>query len=159
MKRIDKPLKMIISAISVLFFLTVVISVVMQIVFRFVLRISVPWTEELARLAIIWMAFFGIILVQADREMIRTDFFIARLPLKIRKLIERLINIASIILLLAILRGAIEMLEHASTMTMSAIVWLNASVMYYPVIIATPLIIIYLIRDILLPISEKRKEN
>lgn len=159
MKMINNPFKLVISSLGVLFFLTVIISVVMQIVFRFILRISVPWTEELARLAVIWMTFFGIILVQADRESIRTDFLVNKLPLKVRYLLEKVVNLASIILLLAILRGSIEMLEFTSGVTMSSITWLSSCVLYYPVIIAIPLIIIYLIRDMFIPTSEVRKEN
>lgn len=159
MKMINNPFKLVISSLGVLFFLTVIISVVMQIVFRFILRISVPWTEELARLAVIWMTFFGIILVQADRESIRTDFLVNKLPLKVRYLLEKVVNLASIILLLAILRGSIEMLEFTSGVTMSSITWLSSCVLYYPVIIAIPLVIIYLIRDMFIPTSEVRKEN
>jgi len=159
MKMISKPFKLIISTLGILFFLTVIFNVIMQIVFRFILRISVPWTEELARLAVIWMTFFGIVLVQADRESIRTDFFVNKLPLKVKYLLEKLTNLASIILLLVILRGAIEMLEFTSGVTMSSITWLSSCVLYYPVIIAIPLLIVYLIRDIFIPTSETRKEN
>jgi TRAP-type C4-dicarboxylate transport system permease small subunit len=159
LKKINKPIVMLISALGILFFLTVIVSVVMQIVFRFVLRISVPWTEELARLAVIWMTFFGIILVQADRESIRTDFFINKLPLKMRSVLEKIVNLVSIVLLLVILRGAIEMLPHASGVTMSSIVWLRSTVLYYPVIIAIPFLVAYLIRDLFIPTPETRKEN
>jgi len=159
MKMISKPFKLIISTLGILFFLTVIFNVIMQIVFRFILRISVPWTEELARIAVIWMTFFGIVLVQADRESIRTDFLVNKLPLKVKYLLEKLTNLASIVLLLVILRGAVDMLEFSSGVTMSSIVWLSSSVLYYPVIIAIPLLIVYLIRDIFIPTSETRKEN
>ena len=159
MKMISKPFKLVISTLGVLFLLTVILSVVMQIVFRFILRISVPWTEELARLAVIWMTFFGIVLVQADRESIRTDFLVNKLPLKVKYLLEKLTNLASIVLLLVILRGAIEMLEFSSGVTMSSITWLSSSVLYYPVIIAIPFLIVYLIRDMFIPPTETRKEN
>jgi len=159
MKMISKPFKLIISTLGILFFLTVIFNVIMQIVFRFILRISVPWTEELARLAVIWMTFFGIVLVQADRESIRTDFFVNKLPLKVKYLLEKLTNLASIVLLLVILRGSIDMLEFTYGVTMSSIIWLSSSVLYYPVIIAIPLLIVYLIRDMFIPTSETRKEN
>ena len=159
MKMISKPFKLIISTLGILFFLTVIFNVIMQIVFRFILRISVPWTEELARIAVIWMTFFGIVLVQADRESIRTDFLVNKLPLKVKYLLEKLTNLASIVLLLVILRGAVDMLEFSSGVTMSSITWLSSSVLYYPVIIAIPLLIVYLIRDIFIPTSETRKEN
>ena len=105
------------------------------------------------------MTFFGMVLVQADRENIRTDFFVNKLPLKVKYFLEKLTNLASIILLLAILRGSIEMLEFTSGVTMSSITWLSSCVLYYPVIIAIPLLIVYLIRDIFIPTAEARKEN
>lgn len=40
----------------------VVVTVFLQVLFRFVLKIPAPWTEEVARLAFVYMAFFGVVL-------------------------------------------------------------------------------------------------
>lgn len=148
MKRIKDPLKLAISGFSILILLTLTINVVMQVVFRYILQISVPWTEEAARLAIIWMVFFGLILVQADKEQIRTDYFINKLPVTLRVGLEKVINVCSILLLFVVFKGALGMLKHTSGVQMGAMPWLSSSVLYIPVLLALPLTVLYLIKDI-----------
>lgn len=159
MRNVKSLFKQIISGLNILFFLVLVINVVMQVIFRYVLKISVPWTEEAARLMVIWMVFFGMILVQADRENIRTDYFTRKLPAIVRVTLEKVVNLASIALLLVVFKGAVAMLGHAAGVTMSAMPWLSSTVLYIPVIITVPLIVGYLGRDIFFSASEIREED
>ena len=56
MKKLDKILESM-SAIVLLFML---VCVLLQVLFRFVLKISATWTEEFARMGYIWMVFLMI---------------------------------------------------------------------------------------------------
>ncbi|MCG8548645.1 MAG: TRAP transporter small permease [Alphaproteobacteria bacterium] len=55
------------------------ITVFLQVVFRYVIGIAVPWTEELARYLCVWMVFLGAAAVAARDEHIKVLFLLDRL--------------------------------------------------------------------------------
>jgi TRAP-type C4-dicarboxylate transport system permease small subunit len=66
------------------------VDVFVGVIFRYVLKNSLPWTEELARYLMIWLAFLcGSTLVKGS-ENTRLTFFLEKLPRRISNLIEYL---------------------------------------------------------------------
>ncbi|NEX46706.1 TRAP transporter small permease [Rhodobacter sp. ETT8] len=71
-----------------LLLMVVTVSVFGQVTVRFVLtaagvNISAPWTEELARYALIWMVFLGAGVGVRHAQMIALEFGVRKLPAKI----------------------------------------------------------------------------
>ncbi len=58
----------------------IVLLVVVQVVARYVLRISLPWPEELARFLLIWLTFAGAVVGTWQRAHFRVDVLTERLP-------------------------------------------------------------------------------
>lgn len=63
-------------------------AVLFQVLVRFVLtaagiNVSAPWTEELARYALIWMVFLGAGVGCRRAQMIALEFLVRRLPARI----------------------------------------------------------------------------
>ncbi len=58
--------------------LLMIITVSWQIVGRVVFKASTPWTEELAKLSLIWFTFLGSIGVLRNKEHLTVDLLLAR---------------------------------------------------------------------------------
>jgi TRAP-type C4-dicarboxylate transport system permease small subunit len=135
--------------ITITLFLCMVIAALLQILFRFVLRISVPWTEELARIFYVWVIFLGLVLVEADDNQIKTTFFIHKFPIKYRFAIQVCINIFCILFEMCLTVGAVIMLRQARTMNFGTMPFLPVSILYVPVVLSCPLVIWCLIRQLI----------
>lgn len=65
--------------------MTVLVSCVfLQVFSRYVLKSSVPWTEELARYALVYLTFSGAALATRRASNIRVDFVVESLPPRAR---------------------------------------------------------------------------
>lgn len=68
--------------------LAIVVSVTIQIVGRNILKISTPWTEELARYLLIWLTFLGAPVVLYRGEHLMVDLFYSKFPTKVRQFVH-----------------------------------------------------------------------
>lgn len=78
MKKLDKILESL-SAIVLLFML---VCVLLQVLFRFVLKISAPWTEEFARMGYIWMVFLMLPVLESRDEQLKVTYFLIKSPIR-----------------------------------------------------------------------------
>ncbi len=72
MKKIEK----ILESITAVILLVMLICCLLQVLFRFVLHISAPFTEEFARMGYIWMVFLTLPLLEAKNEQLKVTFFL-----------------------------------------------------------------------------------
>ena len=138
-------MKKIVDIIAAFVFISMMIIAVLQVIFRFVLEISVPWTEELARILYVYITFLGTILIEAENNQIKTTFIIDKLPRKPRYYAQVFLNIFSMFFLVCLFIGSILMLQSSLTMNFGTMPFLPVSVMYVPIIFSCPLVIYYLI--------------
>ena len=75
----------------------------LQILFRYVLKISAPWTEEAARYLMIWMALLASGLAFRSGEHFNVDFLANRLTPRHRTLLSHGTNLLSFIFILCII--------------------------------------------------------
>jgi TRAP-type C4-dicarboxylate transport system permease small subunit len=80
MKKFFDFLEQILKVALVFLLATMTIVVVIGIVARYILLISIPWTEELARYLMIWTGFFGFGVAYRKKELISVKLFVDRLP-------------------------------------------------------------------------------
>src|SRR5699024_9041135 len=90
-------MNLILKHILNLIFAILTTAVFTQVVFRFVLKKPLAWTEELAIYCLVWLTFLGAAYALSQRAHIGVDFFTQLFPLTIRKIIY---SIASLISLL-----------------------------------------------------------
>jgi TRAP-type C4-dicarboxylate transport system permease small subunit len=95
-----------------IFFIIMIVSLILQVIFRYFLKLSVPWTEELARFSIIWTVFLGTAIAFHDNEHIRVTVFSARIKsFRIKKYYNYLILFIITIFVSASFYGGIKILE------------------------------------------------
>ena len=157
--RIDPVVKFI-NFIATFIFVCILILAILQIFFRFILRISVPWTEELIRVLYVYVTFLGLILLEAEDNNIKAAFMIDKLPFKQRYIIQIFINIFSVFFLICMFIGAIIMFRSSNTMNFGTMPFLKVSVLYIPIIICCPLTTFYLVKQLFnFQIKEIKQED
>jgi TRAP-type C4-dicarboxylate transport system permease small subunit len=148
-KKKPDPVYRLIDFITAVLFIGLIFAALLQILFRFVLRISVPWTEELARILYVYITFLGLILLEAEDNSIKVTFLVDKLlPFKQRWLLQVFLNIFGIFFLVCLFIGAVTMFSNTHIMSFGTMPWLPVSAMYIPIMIACPLTIFYLIRQL-----------
>jgi TRAP-type C4-dicarboxylate transport system permease small subunit len=67
----------------VILYVTVVVIFV-QVIARYVLQIALPWTEEFARFAFIWLIFLANAMAERQKEHFRVSYFVEQAPRRVR---------------------------------------------------------------------------
>ena len=122
------------------------ICCLLQVLFRFVLHIPAPFTEEFARMGYIWMVFLTLPLLEAKNEQLKVTFFFDKIPMAIRAVLYWVISVAYVVLLVFTAYGAVRYYESASTLTFASVRWLLMCYQYIPVMIGCVLGILFIIR-------------
>ncbi|HZW68347.1 MAG TPA: TRAP transporter small permease [Pseudogracilibacillus sp.] len=80
-----------------LVFAVLTTAVFTQVIFRFVLKKPLAWTEELAIYCLVWLTFLGAAYALSQRAHIGVDFFIQLFPLAVRKVIYTVATFISLV--------------------------------------------------------------
>jgi len=144
------------NIITILAFIVMVIVVLSQVIFRYVMRISVPWTEEFARYLLILITFVGGALAIRDKQHISVTAIIDKLPKKIRYYLNKCFNISIILFLVAVFKGSIIMVKLTWETPVGSISWLSAGKIYLILPVSITMMIIYLLNQL---INEKFDKN
>jgi TRAP-type C4-dicarboxylate transport system permease small subunit len=87
-------------------FSVLVVLVMMQIIWRYVLEIPLPWSDEAVRYLLVWVTLLSIAVAHRNDSHIRLDFFVQRLPRIVRRIVWILFNgITFAFLLLLLIYG------------------------------------------------------
>ncbi len=70
MKKIERIIEFIEYAIASMFVLLMVVSITMEVFFRYFLNMPLSWCEELARFSTIWMSFIGTAIAYRHRDLV-----------------------------------------------------------------------------------------
>ena len=141
-QKLDKIMAGVGTALSVLSVAAVVILGIMQVLFRFVIQISVPWTEEMMRALFIYIVFFGLILVEKDNGEVRTTMLIEKLQPRLYAAWEVIVSLLSILFNVLVIVGCFQAMKTTNT-TLGSLPQVSMKMFYYPMIVGLPLMIIY----------------
>ena len=136
------------EVITMIGFIGMLLSTGGQVLFRYVLQISVPWTEELARILFILTMFLGIAIAIREREHIVVDFLFKRLPQKPHAVGLMIYNTAIFIFLCFLARGTIAMTKMTWESYMIALDWVRTGYLYLGEFIAILIMMLYVLLSI-----------
>lgn len=111
MRKLSKIISHSFETVSVVFLVCVLVTVILQVFFRYVARIVVPWTEEAARYFCIWMVFTGAAAAVAQEAHIKITFLVERVPKLARHLFSLLSYGVVLLFNVIILLGSIELVK------------------------------------------------
>jgi TRAP-type C4-dicarboxylate transport system permease small subunit len=141
-QKLDRIMAGIGTVLSVISVGIVVVLGILQVLFRFVLKVSVPWTEEMMRALFIYIVFFGLILVERENGEVRTTMLIEKLPYKAYHVWESVVAVLSILFNVLVLVGCFQAMKVTNT-TLSALPQISMRMFFYPMVISLPLMVIY----------------
>ena len=141
-QKLDRIMAGIGTVLSVISVGVVVILGILQVIFRFILKVSVPWTEEMMRALFIYIVFFGLILVEREDGEVRTTMLIEKLPYKAYHVWESIVSLLSILFNVLVIVGCFQAMKVTNT-TLSALPQISMKMFFYPMVISLPLMVIY----------------
>lgn len=94
--------------------MVIVVSVFLQVFFRYVLQAPLSWTEELARSCLIWLTFIGSALAIRAKGHFALEIVTARLPGKTRIFWELTLMMITAVFLIVMIYNGIIMLPMLS---------------------------------------------
>jgi TRAP-type C4-dicarboxylate transport system permease small subunit len=103
-------------------------SVILGIITRYIMLTPLAWTEEISRYFMIIMGFFGMALILDERSNIRIDFLSNKFPIVVKKILEIIFDILSIVFLSTIMYQSYLFTIEAKNHTM---VILGISMSYF----------------------------
>ena len=137
----------------VVFFLTMLAAVSIQVFTRYCLNFTFSWSEELARICFVWITLFGISLGAKNRQHLRVVAFITFMPKNVRRVVEFIsVFLTLMVLIVVVYKLTVIMSIQIERKQITAAMRLPAGVMY----IAGPLglsgMIIRVIQHQLIPL-------
>lgn len=145
---LDKLCKNLIKPVHLIVFLvmlTMVSLVVIQIFCRFVLNVSVPWTEEMSRLCFIWIIFLGSAMVECEGGQTSTTIFIDKLSRGPRFLLGIVTYVIEILFNICLFVGCFTSWNTVSMMTFSTVPSWDYRLLYIPLLIGAPYMVFFLV--------------
>jgi len=122
-ERIDRGIIWVTAIAVILLMTTMVVSILMGVFFRYVLNSALPWPEELARFAMIWVTMLGSGLVMRYGGHIAITFVITQLENWPKVLVILMGRILIIIFLCFLLWFGIDMTRRTSQQWSAALDW------------------------------------
>lgn len=102
----NRNLFQVIDAVSSSLIWLVLFTIMLQVIFRYVIHKPLIWTEELSRYMLIWLVFSGAILLAKDGEHVRVDFFVNFMPVWLQTFLSLVVNLVIGFSLIALLIGS-----------------------------------------------------
>ena len=131
------------------FFILMLSVVLLQVLFRFVLNIGVPWTEELSRLSFIYLSFIGAAIAFREKSLIRVDTIIEKARGKTLAALKIFINVFTTLFIVVMFIGSLYMIGLVWPTYFATMQWLSNGWMYIATSCGFGLMIFYTIVSIM----------
>ena len=154
LEKIEKTIQKLFLLLAGTFMIIAVILAIAQVMFRYVLKISVPWTEELVRALYIYIVYFGAVLLESEDGQIRTTMLTDRFHPAFGNIWKVVMALFSILFNIIVLIGSFG--AYGETMSvLGSIPWISSNILYIPIFIATPFMVFYQIMYMLRALGVK----
>ena len=130
-------------------FVATLVLVNVQIVCRFVLSISVPWTEEVSRLLFVWLAYIGAAIGLREGTMIVIDTLPQVLGPRARAWLDIPVRIVSIGVILFMFGASIPLVRSVWSTTLPTVDWISNGWAYLAFTVSFGLMLLYSIVPLL----------
>jgi len=104
-----------VESLALVAFVCMLVLVVAQVFFRYVLKVSVPWTEEAARWFYAYQILLGCTIAAKGKLHLQVTIALDRFPLRWKAAVECVIALAGLVFLAGIIWGGVVMVWATST--------------------------------------------
>jgi TRAP-type C4-dicarboxylate transport system permease small subunit len=154
-KILDAVNKIIVYIITVLFGAMSIASL-LQVIFRYVLKHPLPWSEELARFLFVWVVFLGSAVAIKEKAHVGLEYFVDQLKISQRKIIYALAYILCMFMSIIICINGFSVVKSTLTQ-LSPAMHLPMAYVYFAIPLGFLLSLfnfIYLFMELFKPITE-----
>ena len=106
---------------SILLFAGMVVLSILQVVCRYVLKISLSFTEELARFLFIWVTFLGTAMAMRKGQHVKMELMLGAVPPAIRNALEFIGRVVSMCIYLVMIGGGVMVMQKTMDQTSAAL--------------------------------------
>jgi TRAP-type C4-dicarboxylate transport system permease small subunit len=92
------------SAMGIALVAVMTFVVILQVIFRYIVKAALPWPEELARYLMVWCAFVGASSALRVGEHVGVTFIVDKLPKPLGRLVRLLIKVAMFYFMLILIK-------------------------------------------------------
>lgn len=142
-----KVLNKLFDMVTVALFSAMVVTVLLQILFRTILRLSVPWTEELSRLLFIYVGFFSTALAARERQFIVIDVLLKRLPKAVQAVLYVITKVIVVLFFSIMWVGALKMFGMVKNTYFQSLPMVSNGATYIAVMVGSGLTVFYTILE------------
>jgi tripartite ATP-independent transporter DctM subunit len=126
-------------------FIVLIVLASLQVGFRYLLLVPLPWTEELSRLFLVWLAFLGAASITRRKLHILVDYVVVKLSPRANRVIGVIIYLLAISFMSSVLWGSITMMGDGWPVHLGTIPWLSVSFLYLGAVIGSAIMLFYLV--------------
>jgi TRAP-type transport system small permease protein len=134
---------------AVALFAATLVLVNVQIVCRFVLSVSVPWTEEISRLLFIWLAYLGAAIGLREGTMIVIDTLPQMLGPRGRAWLAVPVRLVSVAVILFLFGASIPLVRSVWSTTLPTVDWISNGWAYLAFTVSFALMLLHSIVPLL----------
>ena len=138
MKKLEKSVTILAAAC----FVMILCLTLFQVCCRTVLRVGVPWTEEINRLIFVYLVYLGAAVSVLKSEMIVVDTVLQSLKGKTRCVVNKVIDVFNVLFAAVMLLSGIQMFQTARPTTFATVPWLSNGFLYIPLIVSFAIMLI-----------------
>lgn len=116
-----KAVNRLFAGLTMVFVVVMVVIIFIQIISRAIIGSSFSWTEELARILMIWVIFLGAGFAFQYGAHVSVETIVQRFPPNVQKIVPYFVFVASIIFLVVLLFKGIDITQRAMSQYTSAL--------------------------------------
>jgi TRAP-type C4-dicarboxylate transport system permease small subunit len=128
-------------------FICMLVLVTLQVFFRYVLEVSVPWTEEAARWFYAYQIFLGCAIAAREGMDVRTTLILDRLPDRLKAAVECLVAVGGLVFFGGIAYGGAVMIWAVSAVEAGSF-RLSMSYLYVAIPVSFTLLFLLTLRNL-----------
>jgi len=123
LRRVEQGLAHLVGGLAAIAVLAEVTILLLGVIFRFVLNHPLVWGDELASIVFLWLAMLGAVLALYGGQHMRLTTIATRLPPRWRARAGALATIAPLLLILLLIRPALDYMDDQSYIETPALAW------------------------------------
>lgn len=138
-----------IDNIGAIIMLIILILIFYQVSTRYIFKSASPWSEELARYFLIWLAMVGAVMAFKDKEFLKIEIYVSLLSSKYQKLFYLFSDLITVFVSLVLLFYGYSLAMLNRSQYSPSMTWLSLFWICLVIPISGGLILIYAIEDFL----------
>ena len=143
-----KGIDLVFQAITAFLMMAMAALTLLQVISRYALHAAFPWTEELARIDLIYLTFIGSIVAFQRREHLKIEIIVHALPQGARRWLRVIVDLASMLVLGVVVWQGAPLLHKFWPMLSAALNW-PTTIFYFPVVLSCFVMLVYTALDVM----------